>query len=286
MSAELAELDAPQDLREHVAECVIWSQQNAIATPEDCTLTAEHLRTIKAAQKRADEFFDPPIAQAFALHKMLCQRKRVITDPLKESEAIDKKKMLGYQQAEQAKAEAERRRLQAIADEQARREREKIEQAAQRQREIEAEARAKAEAARQAEEKARREAEAASAAQRKKLLAAAEAARLESEAADRKAASAAAKAEVKEDAAIVVVAPVVAVATSAPKISGVSTKTSWKATVVDLPKFLAWACEAKRFDLLLPNTDVLIALAKGLREAASMPGIEFKQVSSLAARAG
>lgn len=284
MSAELAELDAPDDLREHVAECVLWSKQNEIATPDDCALTAEHLRTIKAAQKRADEFFDPPIAQAFALHKMLCQRKRVITDPLKESEAIDKNKMLAYQQAEQAKAEDERRRLQAIADEQARREREKIEQAAAKQRAIEAEARAKAEAARQAEEKARREAESASAAQRKKLLAAAEAARLESEAAERKAASAAAKAEVKEDAAIVVVAPVVAVVTSAPKIAGVSTRKTWTAEVIDQAAFIAWACEAKRFDLLLPNNEVLKALAKGLREAASMPGVKFSAVESMSAK--
>lgn len=284
MSTALAEIDAPEDLRNHVAACVQWSQENQIVIIDDFTATTQHLMDIKSAQKRADEFFDPPIQQAFQLHKMLVARKKVITDPLKQSEALDKSKMLAFQTAEREKAEAERRRLQAIADEQARREREKIEQAAARQRAIEAEARAKAEAARQAEEKARREAETACAAHRKKLMAAAEAARLESEAAERKAAAAAAKVEVAEEKSAAVVAPVIAVASAAPKVAGVSTRKTWTAEVIDLPAFLAWACEAKRYDLLLPNNDVLKALAKGLREAASMAGVKFSEVSTLSAK--
>lgn len=284
MSTELAELDAPPDLREHVAECVMWSQQNAIATPDNYTMTADHLKTIKAAQKRADEFFDPPIAQAFALHKMLCQRKRVITDPLSASEKIDKDKMKAYSEAEKAKAEAERSRLQAINNEKARKEREKAEQEAARQRAKEAEERAKAEAARQAEEKARREAEAASAAQRKKLLAAAEAARLESEAAERKAAAAAAKVEVAEDKAAAVITPVAAVVSAAPKIAGISTASVWGATVTDQAAFLEWVFANKRFDLVLVNEKVLNALAKGLKEMASMPGVKFAPVSRMSAK--
>jgi hypothetical protein len=271
MGQELAELDAPPELKETTFACVQWSAANQIATANQFTATADHLKEIKTALKRADDFFDPPIAQAFQLHKMLVGRKKIITDPLKQSEGLDKAKMLGFQEAERAKAEAERRRLQAIADEAARKEREKIEQAAAKQRAIEEENRRKAEAARQA---ALAEEDAA---KRKKL-------QEEAEAADRKAAAAAAKVEVKEEAAAAVVAPVIAVASAAPKMAGISTSKRWKAEIVDLPAFLAYCCEAKRTDLLLPNYSVLEALAKGLKEMASIPGVKFAPVETMSAR--
>lgn len=270
MTTALAEIDAPDELRQHVAACVKWSTDNAIATPEQFQATATHLQEIKAAQKKADAFFDPPIKQAYDLHRMLVARKKVLTEPLTQSERIDKAKMLTFQQEEQAKAEAERRRLQAIADEAARKEREKIEQAAAKQRAIEAEARAKAEAA-------RREAEQASAAERKRLIA-------EAEAAERKAAAALAKQEAAEEKSAAVVAPVIAVASAAPTAKGISTRKVWTAEIVDLEKFLAFAVEHKRHDLILPNEKVLDALAKGLKSAASIPGVKFSEVSSVSAR--
>lgn len=280
----LAQIDPPPELEQHVSACVLWSQQNAIATPEQLQLTADHLKEIKTAQKQADEFFDPLVKQAYQLHKDIVARKKVLTAPLEESERIDKAKMLAYRQAEEAKAEAERRRLQAIADEQARKEREKAEQAAARQRAIEAEARAKAEAARRAEEEAKRQAEAASAAKRKKLLEEAEAARKEVESAERKAAAAEAKVMVQEEKAAAVVAPVVTVASAAPKVSGVSVRKTWKAEILDLNAFLEFACESKRFDLLLPNLDTINALAKALKDRASIPGVKFSEEASVSAR--
>lgn len=269
MSNALAAIEAPPELEQHVSACVLWSRSNAIATPEQFAQTADHLKEIKAAQKKADEFFDPLTKQAFQLHKDIVARKKLLTDPLNESERIDKQKMLSYRQAEEAKAEAERRRLQAIADEQARKEREKAEQAAARQRAIEAEQRAKA-------DEARRKAEEASDAERKKLLA-------EAESAERKAAAASAKIEVQEEKAAAVAAPVVVVAAAPTKVAGVSTRKVWKATIVDRAAFFAFVHDQKRDDLILPNEKVLDSLAKALKEMAKIPGVKFTEVETMSA---
>lgn len=281
---DLEKIDAPPELRQTVAACVKWSTENIIATTEDYEATAGHLQEIKAQLKAADAFFDGPIKTAHELHKTLVARKKFVTDPLKQSEDTDKKKMLGFTAEQQRKAEEERQRLQRIADEKARKEREIAEQAAARQRAIEAEQRAKVEAARVAEEKARREAEAASAAERKRLLAEAEAARKEAEKAERAAAAAAVKVEAAEDKAALAEAPVIAVAAPVPKVSGITTRRVWKAEIVDMSAFLAAAVERKRTDLIAPNMDMITALAKGLGERAEFPGVRFFQAESMSSR--
>lgn len=259
---DLATIDAPPELRESVSACVKWSQDNAIATADDFRDTGDHLKQIKARQKQADEFFDPAIKQAHELHKMLVGRKKIITEPLAESERIDKQKMLGYQRAEAEKAEAERRRLQAIADEAARKERERAEQEAARQRQIEAEARAKADAARVA-------AEQANAAERKKLLA-------EAEAADRKAAAAAVKVEARSEQAAAAVAPVVHVATVAPKVAGVTNKKVWRFQILD--KSLV----PDAFKIV--DETALGAYARAMKEGACVAGVRFYSEDSLSSK--
>lgn len=127
---ELAKIDPPQELQQSVSACVRWSEANAIADADGFQATAEHLKEIKRQQAQADAFFDPLVKQAYQLHKDICQRKKLLTEPLAQSERIDKSKMIAYQRAEEEKAEAERRRLQADADERARREREALERRA------------------------------------------------------------------------------------------------------------------------------------------------------------
>lgn len=270
MSTELATIDAPAELRESVAACVQWSNSNCIESAEAFQITGEHLKQIKSRQKQADEFFDPPIKQAYDLHKMLVARKKLITDPLITSERTDKSKMLAYQQAEAEKAEAERRRLQAIADEKARKERERAEQEAQKQRQIEAEARAKAEGARKA-------AEEADAAEKRRLLA-------EADAAERKANAAAVKVEAKQEQAAQVAAPVVHVATVAPVVKGIATKKVWKAEIVDREALLNFICANNRHDLIIVNDKVLDAFAKSMREGAKVPGVKFFASESISSR--
>lgn len=267
---DLEKIDAPPEMRQTVAACVKWSTENAIATADDYQETAGHLQEIKAQLKAADAFFDGPIKTAHDLHKTLVARKKIVTDPLRQSEDIDKKKMMGFTAEQQRKAEEERRRLQAIADEKARKEREAAEQAAARQRAIEAEQRAKAETA-------RREAEAASSAEKRRLLA-------EAEAAERKAAAAAVRVEAAEDKAALVEAPIIAVAASVPKVAGQSIRRTWKAEIVDMGAFLAAAIKYNRADLISPNMEMLAALAKGLGERAEFPGVKFFQAESMSSR--
>lgn len=127
MSAELAGLEAPAELKTTVAACVEWSQRNVIQTPVQLEATGAHLKDIKAAQKQANEFFDPPIKQAYDLHKMLVGRKKLITDPLSQAETIDKQKMLAYSQEQERLRQAEQKRLQDEADAKAERERKALE---------------------------------------------------------------------------------------------------------------------------------------------------------------
>lgn len=124
MATDLVTIDAPDELKQSVAQCVAWSRAHTIDSPAAFEVAANHLKVIKAQQKQADLFFDPPIKQAYDLHKTLVGRKKLIDDPLKESESIDKQKMLTYQRAQDEKRRAEQLRLQALADEKARRERE------------------------------------------------------------------------------------------------------------------------------------------------------------------
>lgn len=261
MTTELSTIDAPDELRESVAACITWSESNEIATAEDYQFTGEHLKQIKSQQKEADAFFDPPIKQAFDLHRMLVGRKKLVTEPLSQSEAIDKRKMLAYSQEQQRKADEERRKLQAAADEKARKERERAEQEAERQRQIEAENRRKAEESRLA-------AEQATEAERKRLLD-------EAEAAERRANAAAVKVEAKQEIAATAVAPVVAVATAAPKIAGVSTKKVWKFRVVN--------ASLVPDDFKLIDEKKLGAYAKAMKEGAKVAGVEFYADDSLSA---
>ncbi len=259
---DLATIDAPPELRESVSACVKWSNDNSIATQADYQTTGEHLKQLKTQQKKADEFFDPVIKAAHETHKMLVSRKRLITDPLTQAEAVDKRKMLTFQQEEQRKADIERQRLQAIADEKARREREIAEQAAAKQRQIEAEARATAEAARLSAEKATE-------AERKSLLAMADAA-------DRKANAAAVKVEAKETQAAAAVAPVIQVQATDTKMKGVNTLTVWKFRITD-------ASLVPR-DYLMVDEVKLTKFAKAMKDGVKIPGVEFYPEQAISSR--
>lgn len=90
--------------------------------------------------------------------------------------------------------------------------------------------------------------------------------------------------EVAEEKSAAVVAPVIAVASAAPKVAGISTRKTWTAEVTDQKAFFAFVREYKRDDLILPNLKVLEALAKGLKEMAEIPGVKFSETSTLSAK--
>src|ERR1700679_2437958 len=212
-------IQGPADIEAEVPAVVSWARGLSIQNPDDYSVAGERLKQIKGMAKRITEFFKPMKQRQDEAKRALLDAEKKLSDPLDEAEGLAKRAMLTYQQAQQQKAEAERRRLQAIADEQARKEREKAEQEAARQRQIESEARAKAEQARIA-------AQQADAADRRRLLA-------EADAADRKAAAAAVKVETQTENAAIVAAPVIQVSTAAPAVKGIATKTVWKHRVID-----------------------------------------------------
>lgn len=260
---DLSTIDAPPELAANVAACVQWSTANDIASPADLQLTADHLRGLKSLLKQADDFFDGPIRSAHELHKTLVGRKKIVTAPLADAEAIDKRKMLAYQQAEAAAAEAERRRLQAIIDAAAAKERQAAEAEATRQMNIQAEAQRKADAARQ-------EAFDANAADRKRL--AAIAAR-----ADAKAAEAGSKAADQSLAAASVIAPQATVQSVAPVVKGIATVTTWAFEVVDA------ALVPDQYKLI--DTAAIGKVVRALGSRASIPGVRVFSNSTLSARA-
>lgn len=252
----------PADVEKELPVLTAWARGLTITNSAEFADAGEKLKGIKGAMKRVVDFFKPTKqAQDEAKRRILAAEKELL-DPLTEAEALAKRAMLTFQQAEAAKAEAERRRLQALADEQARKEREKAEQEAAKQRQIEAEARAKAEAARQA-------ALQASEAERKKLLA-------EAEAADRKANAAAVKGETKTEQAAAAVAPVIHVASTAQKIAGVTTKKVWTFQIVDaslVPREYLDVSEKR-----------IGQYARMMREGAVMAGVKFFAEESLSSR--
>lgn len=125
----------------------------------------------------------------------------------------------------------------------------------------------------------------AQAEQRRLQAIADEKARKEREELERKAAAAKkpeTKAKWEEAAAQVAPAPVIHVATAAPKVAGTSIRKTWKAAVVDHAAFFKFVCESKRDDLILVNDKALDSYAKSMAERASMPGVKFTEVSTLA----
>lgn len=78
-----------------------------------------------------------------------------------------------------------------------------------------------------------------------------------------------------QEAASQVAAPVIAVASEAPKVAGISKRKNWKAEITDYDAFLAFVFESKRFDLILPNQKAIDDFAKSQQDRAAMPGIRF-----------
>lgn len=261
-------IQTPADIEAEVPAIVAWSQSLKITTAEQYAAVCERRSVMKGMLTRIAAFFKPMKQKQDEAKKAILDAEKKLLVPVQESYDLVGKVLLTWDNEQKEIADKQRRHLQHLADEVARKEREKIAQDQERQRAIEAEQRAKADAARRA-------AEEATAAERKKLLA-------QAEAAERKAAAAVAQQEAKAEQASAVVAPVVQVTSVSPKVAGQRISETWIHTITDLPAFIAWACEQKRFDLLLPNDKLISAYAKAMKEMARMPGVSFESRRSLA----
>lgn len=208
-------------------EILTAAQTFKIATTEQYEDAGARLMAIKALSKKIDETFDKHIATAFKAHRDLVAEKKTHQTPLQTAEALIKRALLSYQQAEEQK----RREAEARAQEVARKEREKLE-----------------EQARKAAEKGKVE-----------------------------------RAEALQVAAASVVAPTIASTT--PKIAGISTRTSFRAEVVDkLELVKAVAAGTVPLNALDANLPFLNNQARAMKETLAYPGVKVVQETGLASR--
>ena len=88
----------------------------AITTQDDAERVNAAMSSIKDYEKWLSADALPEVEQAHRTHKAWCKFRDVFAVRLSGAAATIRRKLITWQQAEQAKAEAERRRLQAIED--------------------------------------------------------------------------------------------------------------------------------------------------------------------------
>lgn len=214
-------------------------------------------RDLDTLRKQLVEPFNAAVKSANGLFKGAL-------DVYEEASTTLRRAMLGYQQAEQRKAEEARRAAEAVA-------------AAERQRLSEEAAAAQAKADAEAAELRKRAEEAAAAGK------VAQAAKLESRADSREqaGAQAAAAATMQAHAVIAAVVPVAA----APKAAGIATTKRWTATVTDKLALIQHVATNPHLAAFLDvNETALRQFATSIRGAAQIPGVLIHQAESLAVR--
>lgn len=216
-----------QAIAAETTEILTAAQTFKIATTAQYEEAGDRLKGVKALMQKIDATFDPHIKRAFDNHRALVAEKKTHQGPLQAAEALLKRAVLSYQQAEEQK----RREAEARAQEQARKEREKL------------------------------EAQAARAAERGKVE----------------------KAEALQVAAASVIAPTIANTT--PKIAGISTRTSYRAEVVDKMELVkAVAAGTVPLNALDANMPFLNNQARAMKDTLAYPGVKVVQETGLASR--
>ena len=270
------------EMKSDIERLESWTKTVVVTNPQERVTVYEAVKKVKSMKTGIVEFFRDSKEKAYSAWKAIVANEKSLTDKLDLFESAAKSAIQKYDFEVEQKRLAEERRLQAIADEKARKEREAAESAAiiQRKKEeaarrAEEDARRKQEEARQAQEKALRDAEQAKTAKaRQAAQEAAEKARKEQAEAAKlaeterlRAEAAKAKAEMKDEQAAAVIAPVIQVAPVAAKQAGESTKKIWKYRITDetlIPR-----------EYLMPNDKALAGMASGTKGAIKIPGIEF-----------
>ncbi len=97
----------------------------SIETQEQAEETNQYLELVEGTLKKIDEFCDPEIQQAHALHKNLIAKKKQLIASLVEVKGTFRNMLTDYQVRKRREAEAEQRRLDEEARKQALKEAEK-----------------------------------------------------------------------------------------------------------------------------------------------------------------
>lgn len=284
---ELVTTAPPEATKAQKAADDIFAMAEAyvVDSPEMFEIAGSELQSIRDRHKKIEEqrvYLKEPFLEG---GRRIDAFFKAPLDRLAEAERLLKSRMLTYKQGEEAKAAEARRQ----AEEKARKEREELERqrkaaedeqrriAEQARRDREESERKAAEARKAGDEAAARKAEQEA---RERL----EQARIDAQAAEEAAHAAAEELELAE------VAPLARPVVEQPKASGISTRQTWKAEVLNLNELIiAAAAGLAKGDptmaaYLMADTKALGQVAKGLKGKARIPGVRVYAEESMAVR--
>lgn len=254
----------PATLQKSAQDALATAKAYVIDSPEMYEMAASELQQIKTLQKGVEKQRTDITGPMNAALKAVNALFKAPSDWLDQAEAVLKRSMLGYQQAEEAK----RREAQRIAEAAAAAERARIAAAAAA---AEAAARAEAEALRKQAEEAKKQGDIESAA------------RLASQAESRVEEGAVTVQELAQTKELIS-APTVEKAI--PKVSGLSMRRVWKVEVTDKLAFVKYIAEHPEYlELVEPNTPAVNKLGLALKQACPLAGVRVYEDEQLASRA-
>jgi hypothetical protein len=126
------ELVKTNGLEKEISPIISQADRIVISNPVQYEGAADFLKDLKSAQKKVTDFFAPLKKKAHETWKAITTKEGEVLNPLQNSEAMIKNKMIVFQKVEEEKRIAEQRRLQAEAEEQARKERERLQKQAEK----------------------------------------------------------------------------------------------------------------------------------------------------------
>ncbi|MBU6488280.1 MAG: hypothetical protein KGQ57_10675 [Burkholderiales bacterium] len=254
----------PATLQKSAQDALATAKAYVIDSPEMYEMAAGELQQIKTLQKGVEKQRTDITGPMNAALKAVNALFKAPSDWLDQAEAVLKRSMLGYQQAEEAK----RREAQRIAEAAAAAERARIAAAAAA---AEAAARAEAEALRKQAEEAKKQGDVESAA------------RLASQAESRVEEGAVTTQELAQTKELIS-APTVEKAI--PKVSGLSMRRVWKVEVTDKLAFVKYIAEHPEYlELVEPNMPAVNKLGLALKKSCPLEGVRVYEDEQLASRA-
>lgn len=106
------------------------AQAVIVSNDEQAVMASDLAGAIKGSLKTAQEFFAPIVEAAHKAHKIACERRNMVCDPLDRALKIVNDRVAGYTYEQQQKAQEAERKARLEAEEKERKEREKLEEQA------------------------------------------------------------------------------------------------------------------------------------------------------------
>jgi hypothetical protein len=117
-------------VRKQADHIEVFAGSLMVATKQDADNAMARLNDAKVVRKAVVEYWKATKEAAHTAWKNIVAKETAMVDVIDRAEVVIKRKVGAWQAEEQAKAQAEQRRLQALADEQARKDRERLEKEA------------------------------------------------------------------------------------------------------------------------------------------------------------